>query len=82
MVTGYIAALNGTPSDEVGITNELTYSNLALGIDNTSVTLRGGYADCSGTPSSANALLDGAGGTLAPVVSISAALRAAAHATA
>lgn len=58
-------------SDAIHISRNYTHNGSIIPISNQSVTLIGSYADCADTPSSSNAVLDGAGNSAGPTLRVS-----------
>jgi hypothetical protein len=58
-------------SDVIRISRNYNHNGSIIPISNQSVTLIGSFADCADTPSSSNAVLDGAGNAAAPTIRVS-----------
>jgi predicted outer membrane repeat protein len=66
------AAFNGPGEDSIRVATNFNTTGLALNAAGHNFILEGGYATCtSTTPGSSETVLNGAGGTLAPVLSLS-----------
>jgi hypothetical protein len=66
------AAFNGPGEDSIRVANNFSATGLALSALGHNFNLEGGYATCtSATPGSTETVLNGAGGAIAPVLSLS-----------
>lgn len=66
-----LSALNGPGPDLIRIASNQSYTSQHIVISNQSVSLVGGYTDCSDTTAGGQTTLSGAGGSTDPVIEIS-----------